>query len=124
NAGTTVLMNAPVSVTANFTTQTVVSIALKTVPSGLSVVADGQTYTSPRTLRVISGTPHQLSVASPQPGTSQTQYAFSAWTQGGAQTQTVTPNANSAYTVKFNTQYQLSTDVWVAGTGTVSPAGT
>jgi uncharacterized repeat protein (TIGR02543 family) len=124
SAAPKVLMNAPVSVTANFTSQAVVTITLKTIPTGLSVVADGQTYSTPSSLKVVSGTPHQLSVASPQPSTPGTQYTFSSWSQGGAQTQTVTPNANAVYTAKFTTQYQLSTAVWGQGTGTVSPAGT
>ncbi len=119
-----VVMNAPVSVTANFTSQPVAILTLKTIPTALSVIADGQTYTSPRTLRVLSGTSHQLSVASPQPGKPGTQYAFSSWSQGGDQAQTITPTADAVYTATFVTQYQLSTSVWVPGIGAVSPAGT
>jgi len=95
-----------------------------TNPSGQQIVIDGVAYTAPRTFNWSAGSSHTISVSSPQGATSDTRYAFSSWSNGGAQSQTLTaPAANAAYTANFATQYTLTTAAAPTNGGSVSPAG-
>ncbi len=101
------------------------SVTVATTPSGLQIIADGTAYTSPQTFTWAVGSSHTISVASPLSGTAGTRYAFSSWSDGGAQTHTITaPSASATYTANFTTQYSLTTAATPSTGGSVSPTGT
>jgi glucose/arabinose dehydrogenase/PKD repeat protein len=78
-----------------------VNVSFATNPSGLSVLINGETFTTPRTL--VSWEGYNLNVNAPSPQTlSGTTYAFSAWSDGQGQQHTiVTEAAPSSYTATF-----------------------
>ena len=95
-----------------------------TQPSGLQVTVDGTNYTTPLAFSWTAGSSHTLSIPSPQAGASGTRYVFSTWSDGKAQSHTVTaPSSSTTYTANFTTQYSLTTTVSPTGAGTVSPSG-
>jgi uncharacterized repeat protein (TIGR02543 family) len=96
-----------------------------TNPVGLQVVIDGTSYTAPQTFSWTVGSSHTLSLSSPQNGPSGIRYLYSSWSDGGAQTHTITvPSSSITYTANFSAQYALTTSVGSSGGGTVSPSGT
>jgi uncharacterized repeat protein (TIGR02543 family) len=104
--------------------QATVSCTVTTTPLGLQVGVDGTTYTAPRTFSWVPGSSHTIAVSSPQSGGTGTQYVYSSWSDGGAQTHTVTvPTSSTTYTASFITQYSLTTSASPSGGGTVSPSG-
>src|SRR5208283_4985804 len=101
-ASTSVTMSAPETVTANFTSQT--GITIQTIPPGLQFSVDGgSAQTEPQTLNLSPGS-HTISVASPQAGFAGTQYVFSSWSDGGAASHSITVGSSPAtYTANFTT---------------------
>jgi uncharacterized repeat protein (TIGR02543 family) len=117
-----ITMDANKTVTATFV-QTY-SYVVTTNPSGLQFTVDGVAYTTPQTFIWEVGSTHTLSVLSPQNGVSGIRYLYNSWSDGGAQTHSVTAqSSNTTYTASFDTQYTLTTSVTASG-GTVSPSGT
>jgi len=121
SATTTVTMSAPETITANFVTLT--AITIQTNPAGLQFTVDGgAAQSAPQTLSLTAGS-HTLAVAATQAGAAGTQYVFSAWSDSGAASHTITVGAAAAtYTASFTTQYQLTMAVSPAGSGTVTPS--
>jgi len=78
-----------------------VDVSFATNPSGLSVLINGQTFTTPRTLLSWEG--YRLNVYAPSPQTlSGKSYVFSSWSDGkGQQHNIVTGAAPSTYTATF-----------------------
>jgi tetratricopeptide (TPR) repeat protein len=115
-----VTLGAPASVTATF------SLPVTTIgsnPAGLSLTVDGASCTAPCTFRWVAGSSHTLAAASPQAGTSGTQYVYASWSDSGAQSHIIVAPTNSAtYTAAFTTQYLLTTTASPSGTGFVLPA--
>ena len=98
---------------------------VSTNPSGLQIAVDSATYSAPHTFNWSPGSSHNLSVSSPQSGPTGTRYVYSSWSDGGAQTHTITaPSSSITYTANFSTQYSLTTSVNPAGAGIVNPSGT
>jgi len=101
------------------------TFTVTTSPSGLQISVDGATYSAPRTFSWEVGSSHSLSVSSPQAGAAGTRYVYSSWSDGGAQSHTITaPSSSTTYTANFTTQYTLTSGVTPLGGGTVSPSGT
>lgn len=107
----------------------IVSIAstaatITSVPAGLQVTVDGTTYATPQNFTWTQGSSHTLSTTSPQ-GTG-TRYVFANWSDGGAQSHTVTApaTATATYTANFSAQYLLTAKVSPSGAGAIaaSPA--
>ena len=98
-----------------------VIVTFSTSPAGLSYSVDGTPYTGVQSLPLVDGSTHTVSVGSPQtsPGT---RYTFNSWSDGGAQTHTITASAGGSYGVSFNVAYLLTTAASPAASGTVSPA--
>jgi hypothetical protein len=118
---TTVSMTAPRSVVANFTSASQ-NITVTTNPSGLQITVDGTTYTAPQTFQWTPGSSHTIATISPQ-GSGSTRYVYASWSDGGAQSHTVTaPSSAATYTANFTTQYQLTTSANPSNAGTVTPA--
>jgi glucose/arabinose dehydrogenase len=78
-----------------------VDVSFATNPSGLSLLINGQTFTTPNTL--ISWEGYTLNLNAPSPQTlSGTTYVFSSWSDGkGKQHDIVTGAAPSSYTATF-----------------------
>ncbi len=112
----TVTMNAPKTCVANFAP----AITVATSPAGLNLTVDSATSAAPVISNWTAGSPHTLDVPSPQAGGPGIQYIFSSWSDAGAQGHTITtPSSPSTYTAGFSTQYQLTTVVSPAASGTV-----
>jgi uncharacterized protein (TIGR03437 family) len=123
SASTTVTMNAPQTVTANFAAPT--GVTIQTSPTGLQFSVDGGvTQTAPQTLNLAQGA-HTIAVATTQAGATGTQYVFTAWSDGGAASHSINVSANaSTYTASFKTQYQLTISASPTGGGTVTASPT
>jgi N-acetylneuraminic acid mutarotase len=98
-------------------------VTVGTTPAGLSFSVDGTSYMSSQTLTWTVGTSHTIATQTPQV-LAGTQESFSAWSDGGAQSHTVTASSTTTtYTATFTaTAYQLTTSVSPAADGTVTPA--
>jgi len=103
-------------------TLSVVYAVTVTVQSGGGfLTVDGTSYfTSSPTLAWTPGSPHTISVSPPQSFSSHILNVWTAWSDGGEQSHTVSPTTNTTYIPSFKTQANLT---FSAGTGgTVSPA--
>jgi len=99
----------------------VVPITITTNPSGQSLVIDGATVVAPQAVNWAAGTSHTVAATSPQ-GTGSSRVVFTTWSDGGAQSHTITtPSAGTTYTANFKTQYLLTTAVSPANSGTLTP---
>jgi len=122
SASTTVTMNTPQSITANFLPLT--SITMQTNPAGLQFSVDGgAAQTAPQTLSLSQGS-HTLTVPGVQAGAAGVQYVFIGWNDGsGAPSRGITVGGSAAtYTTTFATQYRLTIAASPVAGGTVTPA--
>ena len=78
-----------------------VNVTFASQPSGLSLLIDGQTFATPRTL--VSWEGYKLSASAPSPQTlAGVTYAFASWSDGGAQTHDVlTATQPSTHTATY-----------------------
>jgi len=110
----------PVGFSGTPSSEPTVNVAVITNPPGLQIVIDGITLTSPQTVSWTAGSSHTIGVVSPA-GSNGTQYLFSSWSDGGAQTHTViAPSTPAVLIAQLTTQYFLT--VTAGAGGTVSPA--
>src|SRR6266403_3022591 len=117
-ASTTVVMNQPQTVTANFAP--LIQVTVQTNPTGRSFKVDGTTYTATKTFSWGAGSLHTIATTSPQSAGTGVRYVWTSWSDGGAISHNVAPTTNKTYTANFTKQYYLTMK---AGTGgTVSPA--
>ncbi len=100
-----------------------VSVTLHTVPAGLMVSVDGGgAQVAPFTSSLTAGT-HTIAVAATQTGAPGSQYVFTAWSDSGDSSHTITVgNSPATYTATFQTQYQLTTLASPLAGGSVTPA--
>ena len=78
-----------------------VTLTLSTTPGGLRLTMNGTEATATFTRTVIIGSTNTVSANSPQPKGKKT-YGFFSWSDGGAQTHTITaPATNATYTARF-----------------------
>ena len=78
-----------------------VTLTLITQPAGLQLTLDGALVDTPFAFASIVGTARTLGAPSPQ-RLSKSNYKFSSWSDGGAQTHVITtPAANTTYTALF-----------------------
>jgi glucose/arabinose dehydrogenase len=78
-----------------------VSLAFASSPSGLQLVMNGVAGTAPFARTVITGSTVTISAVSPQSANG-TNYAFSSWSDGGAQSHNITANTSTTYTATFS----------------------
>ncbi|MBM3813643.1 MAG: hypothetical protein FJW20_18620 [Acidimicrobiia bacterium] len=98
---------------------TTVSITLTSNPGGRQLVVDGATITAPMTYPWTVGSVHTISAPSSTAGN--TRYLFSSWSNGGAQTQTITtPSSATTYTANFTKQHKVTGASNNTSLGTVS----
>jgi hypothetical protein len=105
-------------------TNNLVSITVTSSPSGSGYVkVDGNAITTPYTFRWSTGSNLSVQDMSPVNGTG-TQYVWTSWSDGGAQTHTYTvPSQSTTVTANYKTQYQLSFAVSPSGGGATTPSG-
>lgn len=100
-------------------TQTAVPVTVGSNPSGLSLVVDGVTVTAPASFQWTAGSAHTVSAASITSGSSRT--VFKTWSDGGAQTHTITvPTTSWTVTANFQKQHQLTAASSNTSLGTVT----
>jgi len=97
-------------------------ITITTSPTGREFVVDGTTYTSSQTFTWDEGSSHTINIAtSPQDGGTGVRYNYASWSDGGAQSHSVTVgSSNATVTANFITQYQLTVS---SAYGTTSGSG-
>src|SRR5262249_32873061 len=82
-----------------------VDTTVTTNPPGLQITVDGTTATAPQTYTWGEGTSHTIAAPSPQ-GSGGSRSTFASWSDGGAQSHTVTgPSSATTFTANFATQY-------------------
>jgi hypothetical protein len=104
-------------------TPATVSVTMASNPSGRQLTVDGLTVTAPITFQWAAGTAH--TVSAPAVNGSSSRYLFTSWSDGGAQTHTVTTPASAwTATANFQLQYSLTAASSNAALGSVknSPA--
>jgi uncharacterized repeat protein (TIGR02543 family) len=120
-----VFTNVADSATTTAATLTVnpqmVAVTVGTSPGGLNFTVDGTPYSGSNNFSWVLNSQHTIATSSPQ-GSNGTQYTFSNWSDGGAQSHQVTASAAATYTASFNTAYQLTTSANPSADGSVSPA--
>jgi M6 family metalloprotease-like protein len=99
-----------------------VSVTVNSSPPGRQIVVDGTTRTTPASFTWEGGSQHTLETASPQSGAVGTRYVFASWSDGGAQSHSVTSLSDATYTASFTTEHRLTTAVSPAGSGSVTPS--
>jgi hypothetical protein len=99
-----------------------VQITVATAPAGLLVSLDnGTAVAAPVTTSWNSGSTHTIATATGQlSADSHTRYNFGSWSDGGAQSHSITPTAAGTYTASFTTNYLLNTTVAPLTGGVVS----
>jgi hypothetical protein len=108
--------------TVDATIDVLVSVTVTTSLGNLSITVDGVTATAPQTYNWVVGTSHTVSTSSPQSGPAGSQYVWSNWSQGGAQSQSViAPSSSTTYTANFTPQYQLTMVASPSADGSVTP---
>jgi uncharacterized repeat protein (TIGR01451 family) len=77
-----------------------VQLSFQTSPSGLQLTVGSTASSAPFTRTVIEGSTNSISANSPQ-SLNGTTYAFSSWSDGGAQTHNVVASTNGTYTATY-----------------------
>jgi|GEM_PF-1796813 len=105
----------------HYTINSTVLVTVATSPAGLAVLVNSTSNTAPCTVACESNSIYTVSVPSPQNnGVPGERYAFAAWSDGGAQTHSITADVARTVTASFNTQYLLAASADV--NGSVLPA--
>jgi len=90
----------------------------------LTIAGTGYSYSQlPQTFAWTEGSSHTITANSPVNAGSGKQYAFTSWSDGGAQSHTYTvPSVAATVTANYKTQYQLTISVSPSGRGSTNPA--
>jgi hypothetical protein len=86
------------------------------------VKVDGGPVTTPCTFNWKWGEIHQIEALSPVSGGPGIQYAFTSWSDGGAQSHMITVQSPMTITATYQLQYQLTIQVANPAKGTTDPA--
>jgi astacin len=114
-----ILISGENVITAQFTRSPVVTVA--TNPPGLAITVDGVRYTAPQSFVWSPGTNHTIGVTTPQTATA-VRYLFRDWSDGGAQTHSITaPDGSRTFIANFATQYLFELTSSNGGTVTRTP---
>jgi hypothetical protein len=112
----------PFSIITNLT-----SVTIATAPTNLTVTVDGTNYTSRAVFSWLPSSSHSIATTSPQvAGDGHSRSIFVAWTDGGAQSHSLTvPFSAVTNTARFSTNYLLDiiTTPPDAGTVAADPTG-
>ena len=105
NQNHTITCTAPATYTASFRVED--EIRVDTAPTGLQVTVGGVPATAPYAFYCERGTAATIGVPSPQ-GSGGVRYAFTAWSDRGAQNHSVGCFAPASYTASFWTEFQVT----------------
>lgn len=103
---------------ANFTFNFVTSnipVTVQTSPAGRSFSVDGTNFTTAQTFGWLFGSSHTIATTSPQSGGAGTQHVWSAWSDGGAISHSVTASVATTNTATFSRQFQLNMNATPGG---------
>src|SRR5438093_730541 len=82
------------------------TLMASTNPAGLKVQIDGVTYTSPAQKTVVIGSVHTIGAPDPQPPSGSTsRYLWTSWSDGGAQTHSLTMDSDANVVATFKKQF-------------------
>jgi len=100
-----------------------VTVTLETLPDGLTVNVDGTNCTAPASFTWATNSSHTLAAPTAQLSPDgHARYPFLSWSDGGAQTHTVTtPRLDTNYTASFSTEFLLDLAVAPTSGGSVTP---
>ena len=115
----TVTVNGQMEFTAEFVKQ--IEITFLTDPTGLDILYDNVTYTTPIAFTVDAGSDHLINAPLDQQGIAGERFSFLGWAHGGAQEQSVSPMDDITYTAQYKTEYLLDLRV---NPSAPSPGGT
>ncbi len=119
-----VTLNEAVTETAFFTSQSEVSITVTSSPTGSGfLIVDGTSIVSPYTYSWTPGTTHTIAASSPVGGAAAIRYIWQSWSDGGAESHTITvPSSSNTFTANFQQQYQLTITATTGGTTIPAPS--
>lgn len=99
-----------------------VQTTITSSPAGSGyVTVDGSAVTTPQTYAWAVGSTHTIAAISPVSCGTGCQYIFTSWSDGGAQSHSVTVSSTTTVTANFKQQYYLTTSVSGGTGGTTSP---
>ncbi len=98
-----IVCDAPKNLTATFSVER--SITLTTIPAGLTVTWDGAPAGTPYSIWCAAGSPHTLSVPSPQVQ-GDVRHGFVSWSDGGASVHGIVCDSPQTFTAEFLTEYR------------------
>jgi hypothetical protein len=75
-------------------------LTLSSSPSGFALALNGEQPPTPFSRTVIQGSTNTISAPSPQTKAKKS-WRFHSWSDGGAETHVVTPNASTTYVATF-----------------------
>ncbi len=100
-------------------TQTSVPVTVGSNPTGRQLIVDGVTVTAPASFQWTAGSAH--TVSSPNSTSGSTRYLFKNWSDGGAQTHTISvPSSSWTLTANFQKQHSLTSSSANTSLGTVT----
>jgi hypothetical protein len=103
-------MDSPKTVTANFEQVAPVNVEVTTVPPGLGITVDGNSYISPRTFSWQTGSRHEIGVDPIYPGATGTRRVFVRWSDNGRLThEVIVPTTDISYQSEFALECELTT---------------
>lgn len=121
-----------INTTVYFTTSPVYTVTTNPVPSNIGVLVDNGFWYAPKSFALpydstwTSGSSHTLNLDSPQyPWSINTRYAYSSWSDAGAQSHSVTlPATTTSYTASLTPQFYVTdyTNQFCAGSISVTPS--
>ncbi len=109
----TVYADNPVTYTALFTPSSY-KTSVDTVPAGLDVILDRESYTTPTDVWWEVGTDHVVQAVSPQQGVG-ARYVFSGWSDHLQVTHVVTATGPIDLTARYSTEYEVTVDTEPTG---------
>src|SRR5260370_235706 len=99
---------------------TTVTVTLTSVPTGLGLTVDGASWVTTCRLQGAAQASDTIAASSAQNGMTGTRYVFAGWSDGGAQSHSITtPASATTYTASFTTQFLLTTTA--ASGGAIAP---
>ncbi|MBL8233562.1 MAG: hypothetical protein JNL98_34015 [Bryobacterales bacterium] len=102
-------------------TASTVAISFTSAPAGRTVQVDNAATLTPKTLQWQAGSAHTISA--PNTTENGARYVFRQWSDGGAQTHTITTPASArTYTATYNVLYNLVANASAGGRVAVNPA--
>jgi len=85
----------------------VVLVTVQSAVTGATYTVDGAAFTNANRFSWTPGSSHTLATTAVQSGGTGTQFVWSAWSDGGAESHSVSPLVSTNYTANFSTQYYL-----------------